>query len=81
MAFAFVVHAELATMDPLTRERGPRLMPAALNDDQNQARVSLDVLTGLDAEVLLPGHGDPWTKAPGDAVDLAREADQACSGA
>ncbi len=66
---------ELVTMDPLTRQRGPRLMPAAVNDDQNQARTSLDRLVGIDAGILLPGHGDPWNGTPDEAVARARQAD------
>lgn len=66
---------ELVTMDPLSRARGPRLMPPALNDAPQQARSSLAVLEPLDAELILPGHGEPWTGSPSRAVDLAREAD------
>jgi len=66
---------ELVTMDPLTRQRGPRLMPAAVNDDQNQARASLGRLVGIDAGILLPGHGDPWTGTLDAAVARARQAD------
>jgi len=66
---------ELVTMDPLTRQRGPRLMPAAVNDNQDQARASLDKLVGLDAGLLLPGHGDPWNGTPADAVARARQSD------
>lgn len=66
---------ELVTMDPLTRQRGPRLMPASLNDNQDQARASLDKLIGLDAGLLLPGHGDPWNGTPADAVTQARQVD------
>jgi glyoxylase-like metal-dependent hydrolase (beta-lactamase superfamily II) len=66
---------ELVTMDPLSRARGPRLMPPALNDDQVQARSSLAYLESLDAELLLPGHGEPWAGSPARGVALARESD------
>ncbi len=66
---------EMVTMDPLTRKRGPRLMPAALNDDQAQARASLDKFVVFDAEILLPGHGEPWNGTPEAAVAQARQAD------
>lgn len=64
----------LATLDVLTRDEGPRLMPEALNDDQAAADRSLDALAGLEAGTLLPGHGEPWTGTPAQAVALARAA-------
>ncbi len=67
----------IATLDVLTRQRGPRVMPDALNSDPALTRSSLDALAGLDAGTLLPGHGDPFTGAPSDAVTRAREADKA----
>ncbi|MFN2607187.1 MAG: MBL fold metallo-hydrolase [Acidimicrobiales bacterium] len=66
---------ELATRDPLTGRRGPRLMPAALNDDQDAARASLARIALIDAALILPGHGDPWTGTPAAAVEQARQAD------
>jgi glyoxylase-like metal-dependent hydrolase (beta-lactamase superfamily II) len=66
---------ELVTLDVLTRERGPRLMPPAVNDDPQVARTSLARLETLQAELLLPGHGDPWAGSPADAVAAARAAD------
>ncbi len=65
----------LVTMDPLSRRRGPRLMPPALNDAPDDARSSLTRLEPLEAQLLLPGHGEPWTGTPTDAVALARETD------
>ena len=64
----------LVTLDVLTREPGPRLLPDPLNEDVAAARASLDALEGLDAALLLPGHGDPWHGSPADAVALARRA-------
>jgi glyoxylase-like metal-dependent hydrolase (beta-lactamase superfamily II) len=64
----------LVTWNALTGRSGPQIMPAALNRDTPQALRSLDVLTGLPAEVLLPGHGDPWTAGAEEAVRLARQA-------
>ncbi len=66
-----------ATLDVLTRERGPRLMPDALNGDPARTRASLPALAGLDADVLLPGHGEPFKGAPAQAVSRAQEADAA----
>jgi len=62
----------LVTLDVLTRKRGPRLMPPAVNDDPKAARTSLTALESLHAELLLPGHGDPWPGSPADAVAAAR---------
>lgn len=63
-----------ATLDVLTRDRGPRLLPDALNGDPAQTRTSLDVLAGADAGTVLPGHGDPFQGAPSEAVARAHEA-------
>ncbi|CAN5243238.1 MBL fold metallo-hydrolase [soil metagenome] len=62
----------LVTLDVLTREEGPRLLPDALNGDSGQARSSLAALEGLDADVILPGHGEPWRGAPAEAAAQAR---------
>lgn len=64
----------LITRNPLTGRRGPQVMPRALNVDTRQALQSLDGLEGLTADVILPGHGDPWTDGVARAVALAREA-------
>lgn len=64
----------LVTLDVLTRDRGPRLMPPAVTDDTTAAVASLAVLEPLEADLLLPGHGDPWHGSPADAVSAARSA-------
>ena len=61
----------LVTLDPMTRERGPRLLPDALTDDPATARSSLSALQPLAADVLLPGHGEPWQGSPSEAVRKA----------
>ena len=55
----------LATRNPLTGRVGPQIMPSGLNRDTPQALRSLDVLEGVPADVLLPGHGEPWTEGAG----------------
>ena len=49
----------LATWNALTGRSGPQIMPAGLNDNTEQAFASLDVLSGITAGLLLPGHGEP----------------------
>lgn len=61
----------LATLDLLTRERGPRLLPAPLNANTSAARTSLQNLAELDARLLLPGHGEPYPSTPASAVEQA----------
>lgn len=62
----------MATLDVLTREQGPRLMPDPLNSDSAQARKSLDAFEPLSGDTLLPGHGEPWNGSMADAVAQAR---------
>jgi glyoxylase-like metal-dependent hydrolase (beta-lactamase superfamily II) len=64
----------LATRNPLTGRPGPQIMPSGLNADTPQALRSLAALDGVPAEVLLPGHGEPWTGGTAEALRLARAA-------
>ena len=64
----------LATHNPLTGRPGPQVMPSGLNHDTPQALRSLEVLDRVRADVLLPGHGDPWTEGAAEAARLARAA-------
>lgn len=64
----------LVTLDVLTRERGPRLLPDAVNAHPARARASLDALARTEATLLLPGHGEPWHGQPAEAAELARAA-------
>jgi glyoxylase-like metal-dependent hydrolase (beta-lactamase superfamily II) len=65
---------ELCTWNPITGERGPRLMPKAFDVSYEQCLESLARVESLDAELILPGHGDPWSGTPAAAVARAREA-------
>ena len=49
-------------------------MPSGLNTDTGQALASLDALHGIAADLLLPGHGNPWTEGVAEAVQQARVA-------
>jgi glyoxylase-like metal-dependent hydrolase (beta-lactamase superfamily II) len=62
----------LVTRNPLTGRRGPQIMPAGLNRDSQQALGSLDALSGTGADLVLPGHGDPWEGDLAEAVRTAR---------
>jgi glyoxylase-like metal-dependent hydrolase (beta-lactamase superfamily II) len=64
----------LVTLNLLTGRRGPQLLGRAFMEDSSQALASLDRLTDLQADTLLPGHGDPWRGSLSDAVARAREA-------
>jgi glyoxylase-like metal-dependent hydrolase (beta-lactamase superfamily II) len=64
----------LATENALTGRIGPQIMPDGLNEDGAQALASLDALLGIDADLILPGHGDPWTEGVAEAVRRAKAA-------
>lgn len=56
----------------LTGRRGPQLHPAAFTVDVDRARQSLRTLAAVDADLLLPGHGEPWADGVAEAADRAR---------
>ena len=64
----------LVTKNPLTGRKGPQVMPPALNLDTGEALRSLSALEQIPARIILPGHGEPWTEGPREAVRLARAA-------
>jgi glyoxylase-like metal-dependent hydrolase (beta-lactamase superfamily II) len=64
----------LCTWNAYTGRTGPQIMPSALNMDSAQAIASLDNLRGLAADVILPGHGDPWTLGVAEALHRAKAA-------
>jgi glyoxylase-like metal-dependent hydrolase (beta-lactamase superfamily II) len=66
----------LCTWNPLTGRPGPQPMPRAFASSVAQAADSLERIEGLDAGVVLPGHGDPWTDGVGALVARARDAGQ-----
>jgi glyoxylase-like metal-dependent hydrolase (beta-lactamase superfamily II) len=61
----------LATFDYVTGRHGLGLH--RLNDDREIALASLDRVEAVDAEVLLPAHGEPWTGGTARALEIARE--------
>lgn len=63
----------LVTMDMLGPARGPQMIERRFNNDHVAAWRSLERIVGLDAELLLPGHGPPWEASPTEAVEMAQE--------
>lgn len=62
----------LITMDLLGPRRGPQMIGDRFNLDTEEALRSLDRIVDLEADLLLPGHGEPWAGSPAKAVELAR---------
>ena len=62
----------LITMDLLGPKRGPQMIEDRFNLDTDQALRSLDRIVDLEANTLLPGHGEPWAGTPAEAVEMAR---------
>lgn len=60
--------------NPLTGRTGPQIMPSGLNLDTDQALASLGAIEDLPADLLLPGHGEPWTSGVAEAARAARTA-------
>ena len=63
----------IATYGPLTGTRGPQILPKAFALSSAQELESLAALEPIEASLLLPGHGEPWTEGPAAAVARARE--------
>ncbi len=61
----------LITMDLIGSATGPQLIEPRFNVDHDQARASLDRIIGLEAALLLPGHGPAWKGTPAEAVAQA----------
>ena len=70
---ALFVGDALCTLDLATRSTGPQLMHSGQNVSDAEARASLALFEDLDADVVLPGHGEPWRGRPADAAREARE--------
>lgn len=61
----------LVTLNLVTGERSPRILPGSFNKNSPEALESLNELRGSGAEVILPGHGEPWHGSVDAAVALA----------
>jgi len=71
---ALFVGDSMCTSNPLARSEGPEVMPKVTNVDDERAVISLDAMEELEADVILPGHGEPWHGSPSVAVKRARAA-------
>jgi glyoxylase-like metal-dependent hydrolase (beta-lactamase superfamily II) len=67
----------LVTRDPYTGRQGPCLVARAATMDADQAKHSLRRLADTGAEIVLTGHGEPWTQGADEAVRLAEQAGSA----
>lgn len=63
----------MVNFDYATGEHGPKLH--RFNEDREGALASLDRLAGVDAETVLFGHGDPWTRGVDQAIEIVRARD------
>jgi glyoxylase-like metal-dependent hydrolase (beta-lactamase superfamily II) len=61
----------MVNFDYASGERGLKLH--RFNEDREGAMASLSRFDGLDAEVVLFGHGDPWRSGLASALEIARE--------
>ena len=62
----------IITTDLLGPSTGPQMIEERFNLNTDQALASLDRVVGLDADLLLPGHGEAWSGTPAKAVELIR---------
>ncbi|WP_457973975.1 MBL fold metallo-hydrolase [Arthrobacter sp. D1-17] len=62
----------LVTLDPYTRRTGPRIVAGAATANSAQNLETLSALAATGAELVLPGHGEPWTEGIEEAVSIAR---------
>ena len=69
---ALFVGDAMCNWNPATGRRGPQLMPHAFNVSNREAQQSLEAIEAIDADVMLFGHGDPWTGDVKEAVSEAR---------
>lgn len=63
----------LVTADGFTDRTGPTIVSRCFTHDSRAALIALDRLDELTAELLLPGHGEPFT---GDIRTATRQARQ-----
>ena len=62
----------LVTLDTLRGKTGPAAFTSPFAADEDLAFQSLDRLENIHADLMLPGHGEPWTGGVTEAVRRAR---------
>lgn len=67
---ALLVGDAIATYAVTTGEHGPQIAP--FTADARQALASLDRLEGVEAGLVLPGHGHPWRGGVAEAIRQVR---------
>lgn len=68
---AILTGDELVTAHAALRDEGPQVLPAFFSHGDRVAAIA--ALEGLDADLILPGHGEPLHRSIGAAVREARE--------
>ncbi|GMQ86526.1 MAG: MBL fold metallo-hydrolase [Acidimicrobiia bacterium] len=63
----------LVTLNISTGVTGPRIMPGSFNWSSEKCLDSLSPLEGIEADLILPGHGEPWSGSVSDAITAARQ--------
>jgi glyoxylase-like metal-dependent hydrolase (beta-lactamase superfamily II) len=69
---ALFVGDTIVTWNPATGKRGPQLMRPGFNMSNKTALESLSRYEGLEADLLLSGHGEPWTEGVAAALERVR---------
>jgi glyoxylase-like metal-dependent hydrolase (beta-lactamase superfamily II) len=68
---ALLIGDAFATYAVTTGARGPGIAP--FTADAPQALDSLTRIEDVSSDIVLPGHGDPWTGSVEEAVRLVRK--------
>jgi glyoxylase-like metal-dependent hydrolase (beta-lactamase superfamily II) len=68
---ALLIGDAFATYAVTTGARGPRIAP--FTADATRAVESLTRIEDVSSDMVLPGHGDPWTGGVPEAVRLVRQ--------
>ncbi len=61
----------LVTGHAISRYRGPQVLENVFHQDPEENRLSLSLLAGYDADVVLAGHGPLWRGPIHEAVTMA----------
>ena len=61
----------LVTLSIISGDTGPMIMPGSFNKDSQMSLGSLEKLRPEGADLILPGHGEPWSGSVSLAVDQA----------